>query len=187
MTDFSTLLMAASPRKKFKIVVAGPFSAGKSQFIATASSLRSFRTETKISDETSFEKQHTTVAMDFGRVDYDGKSLYLFGTPGQERFEFMWKILTVGMHALLIIVDATDLAGARDAVAIADYYQERHNIPIIVCANKQDFSYARTPEQMCAALDLPRTIPLLPLIARDPRSVRLVCNRILKETENWLY
>jgi len=179
--------MIVSLRKKFKIVVAGPFSAGKSQFIATASSLNSLRTETMISDETAFEKQHTTVAMDFGRVDYNGKSLYLFGTPGQERFEFMWKILTVGMHALLIIVDATDLAGAKDAVAIADYYQERHNIPILVGANKQDLSYARTPEQMYAALDLPRTIPLLPLIARDPRSVRLVCNRILKETENWLY
>ena len=179
--------MTNSPRKKFKIVVAGPFSAGKSQFIATASALNSFCTETLISDETTFEKLHTTVAMDFGRVDYEGKSLYLFGTPGQERFEFMWKILTTGMHALLIIVDATDLAAAKDAVAIANYYQERHNIPIIVAANKQDLSYARTPEQMYAVLEVPRTIPLLPLIARDRRSVRLVCNRLLKETENWLY
>lgn len=179
--------MANSSRKKIKIVIAGPFAAGKSQFIATASALNSCRTETVISDETAFEKQHTTVAMDFGRVDYEGKSLYLFGTPGQERFEFMWKILTVGMHALLIIVDATDLAGAKDAAAIANYYQERYNIPIIVAANKQDLSYARTMEQMHAALGLPRTIPLLPLIASSPRSVRLVCDRVLKETEDWLY
>ncbi len=176
-----------SPCAKYKIVVSGPFSAGKSQFIATASTRHSLRTETIISDETAFEKQHTTVAMDFGRVDYGGKALYLFGTPGQERFEFMWKILTTGMHALLIIVDATDLAGAHDAVAMANYYQERHNIPLLVAANKQDLSYARTPEQMYAALNLSRTIPLLPLIARDPRSVRMVCHRILQETENWLY
>jgi len=179
--------MNASPRKKFKVVVAGPFSAGKSQFITTACARHSVRTETHISDETSFEKAHTTVAMDFGHVDYQGKTLYLFGTPGQARFEFMWRILTVGMHALFIIVDATDLATAKEAAAIANYYQERHNIPIVFGANKQDLAHARTPEQMHAAMGLPNTIPLLPLIARDARSVRLVCLRILKETENWLY
>jgi len=175
-------------RKRTKIVVAGPFSAGKSQFITTACRLRTLRTETAVTDETVFEKNHTTVAMDFGRVEFSkDRTLYLFGTPGQERFEFMWEILTVGMHALLIIVDATDLASSKDAVKICNYYHDRFNIPIVVCANKQDLSHSRTREQMYAALDLPRSFPLLPLIARDPNSVRMVLRRVVEETETWLY
>ena len=171
-----------------KMVVTGPFNAGKTEFIQSVSEIDVVATERKITTAAERPvKEATTVAMDFGRVDYEGKTLYLFGTPGQERFEFMWKILTTGMHALLIIVDATDLAAAKEAAVIANYYQERHNIPILFGANKQDLSHARTPEQIYAALELPRTMPLLPLIARDPRSVRLVCQRILKETENWLY
>jgi len=88
-----------------KMVVTGPFSAGKTEFIKTISEIDVVSTERKITDETKRVKEATTVAMDFGRITVDEDLvLYLFGTPGQKRFDFMWEILSEGMlwchHAL---------------------------------------------------------------------------------------
>jgi len=78
-----------------KMVVTGPFSAGKTEFIRTVSEIDVVSTERKITDETKSVKEATTVAMDFGRITVDEDLvLYLFGTPGQKRFDFMWEILS---------------------------------------------------------------------------------------------
>ncbi|OQY82766.1 MAG: GTP-binding protein, partial [Chloroflexi bacterium UTCFX4] len=81
-----------------KMVITGPFSAGKTEFIGSISEIAVVRTERKITDETRAVKAQTTVAMDFGRITIDKDLvLYLFGTPGQRRFDFMWEILSEGM------------------------------------------------------------------------------------------
>ena len=175
-------------RQKTKIVIAGPFSAGKTQFISTATGLNALATETVVTDETIFEKSNTTVAMDFGSVTFDdNKTIYLFGTPGQERFEFMWEILTVGMHALLIIVDSSDLASAKEAKVISEYYRQRYNIPVVIGANKQDLGHARTIDQMYDELDIPMEIPIIPLITKEQTSIREALHFIIQQTDDWLY
>ena len=90
-----------------KVVVTGPFSAGKTTLIRTISEITVLSTERGITDSTRKRKAETTVAMDFGRITIDRDLvLYLFGTPGQDRFDFMWEILGEGMIGYLLLVDA---------------------------------------------------------------------------------
>src|SRR5574337_905966 len=91
-----------------KMVVTGPFSSGKTQFIRSISEIDVVATERKISSEAERIKDSTTVAMDFGRITVDNDLvLYLFGTPGQKRFDFMWELLSEGMLGFIVIVDST--------------------------------------------------------------------------------
>ncbi len=92
-----------------KMVITGPFSAGKTEFIRTISEIDVVSTERKISsDAEKSQKEATTVAMDFGRITVDDDLvLYLFGTPGQKRFDFMWEILSEGMLGFIVIVDSS--------------------------------------------------------------------------------
>ena len=90
-----------------KVVVTGPFAAGKTTLIRTISEITVLSTERGITDSTRKRKNETTVAMDFGRITIDRDLvLYLFGTPGQDRFDFMWEILGEGMLGYLLLVDA---------------------------------------------------------------------------------
>ena len=92
-----------------KMVVTGPFNAGKTQFIRSVSEIEVVATERKVSSQTERTvKDATTVAMDFGRITVDEDLvLYLFGTPGQKRFDFMWEILSEGMLGFIVIVDSS--------------------------------------------------------------------------------
>jgi len=91
-----------------KIVVTGPFASGKTELIQSVSEIDVVSTERKISQEAERIKQQTTVAMDFGRITIDDELiLYLFGTPGQRRFDFMWEILSEGMLGFVVLVDST--------------------------------------------------------------------------------
>ena len=106
-----------------KMVVTGPFSAGKTQFIRSVSEIDIVATERKISsDGERAVKQATTVAMDFGRITVDEDLvLYLFGTPGQKRFDFMWEILSEGMLGFIVMVDSTRPETFREARSILDF------------------------------------------------------------------
>src|SRR5579884_3777636 len=91
-----------------KIVVTGPFAAGKTTLIRTISEITVLSTEQGVTDSTRSRKSETTVAMDFGRITIDRDLvLYLFGTPGQERFDFMWEILGEGMLGYILLLDAS--------------------------------------------------------------------------------
>ena len=91
-----------------KMVVTGPFSSGKTQFIQTVSEIDVVATERKISSESERIKETTTVAMDFGRITVDDDLvLYLFGTPGQKRFDFMWEVLSEGILGYVLLIDGT--------------------------------------------------------------------------------
>jgi small GTP-binding protein len=162
--------------KKIKVVIAGPFAAGKTQFINTVSEIKTVKTErrTQQSSEKSV-KDYTTVAMDFGKIRIDDEhELYLFGTPGQFRFDFMWEILGEGALGIIILVDSTDPTTFHEARKIINFFQSRFPVPIVVGANKQDLPNAWSPEDVRIALDIDEDegIPVIPVSAIDKESVK---------------
>ncbi len=121
--------------RSFKIVVTGPFSAGKTTFIKTISEIAIVSTERSISDHTRSVKQETTVAMDFGRITISKDIvLYLFGTPGQERFDFMWQILSEGMLGYIIMVDASRDETFAEARRILEFFATLSDTPYVIGA-----------------------------------------------------
>lgn len=115
-----------------KMVVTGPFSAGKTQFIQSVSEIDVVATERKISSEEERSvKSATTVAMDFGRITVDEDLvLYLFGTPGQKRFDFMWEILSEGMLGFIVMVDSTRPESFREARSILETFRAYAPTPL---------------------------------------------------------
>lgn len=162
--------------KKIKIVIAGPFAAGKTQFINTVSDIKTVSTERRTS--TAGEKNvkdYTTVAMDFGKIRIDEEyELYLFGTPGQSRFDFMWEILGEGALGIIILVDSTDPKTFHEARRIINFFQSRFPVPIVVGANKQDLPDAWPPEDVKFALDISEDedIPVIGLSAKNKDDVK---------------
>ncbi|NPA58269.1 MAG: ATP/GTP-binding protein [Aquificae bacterium] len=175
--------MTAKKQKQIKIVIAGPYAAGKTQFINTVSEIQTVQTEAKTTRTGEKEKKdHTTVAMDFGRITIDDEHvLYLFGTPGQERFEFMWDILGKGMVGLVVLVDSTDPSTFHEARKIINYFESRYPAPFVVACNKQDLKGAWDPKDIRTALDLDEDIKVLPLVALDKESVKNVLLVLLEE------
>src|ERR1043165_10133103 len=120
-----------------KIVVTGPFSAGKTTLIRTISEITVLSTEKDITDETRSRKSETTVAMDFGRITIDRDLvLYLFGTPGQDRFDFMWEILGEGMIGYLLLIDADREDSIEEAVGIHEAFRRMARVPYVVALNR---------------------------------------------------
>jgi small GTP-binding protein len=156
-----------------KMVVTGPFSSGKTQFIQTVSEIDVVATERKISSESERIKETTTVAMDFGRITVDDDLvLYLFGTPGQKRFDFMWEILSEGMLGFVVMVDSSRPETFREARRILETFRAYAPTPYVVTANKQDLPDAWDPEDMRIALRLSSDVKLLPCTATDKESVK---------------
>lgn len=175
-------------KKAIKIVIAGPYASGKTQFINTISEIETVKTEAKTtkSDEKK-KKDHTTVAMDFGRISIDDKHvLYLFGTPGQARFDFMWDILGKGMVGLVVLVDSTDPSTFHEARKVINYFDTRYPVPFVVGANKQDLKGAWSPEDIRTALDIDEDIKVLPLVAKDKKSVKRALLELLDEIKKEL-
>jgi small GTP-binding protein len=156
-----------------KIVVTGPFSAGKTEFIQTVSEIDVVSTERKITSESERIKDRTTVAMDFGRITIDDELvLYLFGTPGQKRFDFMWEILSEGMLGFVVLIDSVRPETFREARSILDTFRAYAPTPYVVAANKQDLEDAWDVEDLRIALRIDSDIKLLPCVATDRESVR---------------
>lgn len=162
--------------KKIKIVIAGPFAAGKTQFINTVSEIKTVGTERRTSSTTEQSvKDYTTVAMDFGKIRIDDEhELYLFGTPGQSRFDFMWEILGEGALGIIVLVDSTDPKTFHEARKIINFFQSRFPVPIVVGANKQDMPNAWSPDDVKFALDISEDeeIPVIPLSAKNKEDVK---------------
>lgn len=173
-----------------KIVITGPFNSGKTEFIKTISEIDIVATERKITSEIEKIKETTTVAMDFGRITIDENLvLYLFGTPGQKRFDFMWEILSEGMLGFIVMVDSSRPETFREARTILETFRAYAPTPYVVAANKQDLKDAWDPEDMRIALRLNRNTKLLPCIATKKESVKSVLlellYKILEEMETW--
>ncbi len=168
-----------------KMVVTGPFNSGKTEFIQTVSEIDVVSTERKITAEAEKVKESTTVAMDFGRITVDNELvLYLFGTPGQKRFDFMWEILSEGMLGFIVMIDSTRPETFREARSILETFRAYAPTPYVVAANKQDKEDAWDVDDMRIALRLDNEIPLLSTVARDKESVKSVLIHLLTNILN---
>jgi len=163
-----------------KIVVTGPFSSGKTEFIRSVSEIDVVSTERKITTDAEKIKETTTVAMDFGRITVDEDLvLYLFGTPGQRRFDFMWEILSEGMLGFIVMVDSTRPETFREARSILETFRAYAPTPYVVAANKQDRPDAWDVDDMRVSLRIDPKIKILPCVARKRESVKTVLLELL--------
>jgi hypothetical protein len=163
-----------------KMVVTGPFNAGKTEFIRSVSEINVVSTERKISSDSERVKETTTVAMDFGRITVDEELvLYLFGTPGQKRFDFMWEILSEGMLGFVVMVDSTRPETFREARSILETFRAYAPTPYVVAANKQDAPDAWEMDDMRIALRLDPRTKLIRCVATQKESVKTVLLELL--------
>jgi small GTP-binding protein len=166
--------------RTYTLVVTGPFSAGKTYFIKTISEIAVVSTERKITNRVPGQKAQTTVAMDYGRMEQDGHTVHLKGTPGQARFDFMWDVLTKEMDGFIVLVDATTPDSFEEARELIQAFTDAHDVPYVVAANKQDLESALTPDKLRKALHLPATVLIMPCVASRKTSVKQVISQLIK-------
>ena len=160
-----------------KILIAGGFGAGKTTLVSSVSEIRPLRTEEALSEPSVLvdtldgveDKTTTTVAMDFGRITVrDDLVVYLFGTPGQHRFWFMWDELALGALGAVVMADTRRLA---DSFPSVDYF-ERRGLPFVIAVNCFDGAKRYRPDTVRSALDLNAGVPIVLCDARQRTSSR---------------
>jgi len=171
--------------RPLKIVVTGPFAAGKTTLIQTISEVAIVGTERNVTDDSLDIKQRTTVAMDFGRLSFaEDLSLFLFGTPGQRRFEVMWEILSEGMIGFIVLVNAADDRSTQEAAAILATFREYADVPYVVGVthlDETDLSPDEVFSQVRGMLEVPEHVLVQACDARAKGDVKDLMLKILME------
>lgn len=160
-----------------KIVVSGPVGAGKTTLIKTLSDTEVVDTDAAASEEIG--KPLTTVALDYGTLHLDGRLLYLFGMPGQERFDFMWDVLVEGALGMVMLVRGDrpqDLLYARRQL---DYITSRQPVPYVVGVTRQDVVPSWSPAEVATFLLQPKE-RVVGLVATSPESAVRPLQRLLE-------
>ena len=156
-----------------KILVTGPYNAGKSSFVESISE------ESVSVDRMALEKFPTTIAMDIGHVDHNGFVADIFGTPGQERFDLMLDVLAKEAVGAFILVDSSAPQTFGRAKEMINKTQAEA-IPKIIVANKQDLPGALSPEKIREAMKLDKNIPIIPTIVNENNGVEIALDTLLK-------
>lgn len=164
----------------YKIVVTGPFNSGKTEFIRTISDIPVVSTEKRITTEDKGIKAETTVAMDYGRTLLDGETLYLYGTPGQTRFDFMWEILSNEMQGFIVLVDSTDTPSFPDAADLVNQFMNYVSVPYLIVANKTDLPGAAKLAEVRRGTKASGDVTVMPCVATQKSSVRQVLLQMLQ-------
>jgi uncharacterized protein len=169
--------------RALKVVVTGPFEAGKTTLVRTISGITVLSTERTVTDDPLHRRSaRTTVAMDYGRVTLGPDlALYVFGTPGQQRFEFMWDILAEGMLGFVLLVDATRASSATEARRIREHFTAIADVPYVVVVNKLDGALpAGVADRLRGELGLPGDVPVVAADVRDREDVKRALVALLR-------
>ena len=174
---------ASASARPLKIVITGPYAAGKTTLISTISEVAVVGTEKTVTDGTRSIKAQTTVAMDFGRITFaEDLALYLFGTPGQRRFEVMWDVLSEGMIGFIVLVNAADDRSIEEAVHILAQFRRYADVPYVVGVTHLDDSTESTNEAVArvgGALGLADSDAIMVCDPREKDDVKALVLHIL--------
>ncbi len=165
-----------------KIVFSGPVGAGKTTAIASISDVPPLQTEAAASDETAERKENTTVAMDYGTLALDnGAVLHLYGTPGQDRFDFMWEILVEGGFGLVLVIDNAAEDPVGDMVSYLQAFEKFiDETDVVIGVTRMDVSRKPSLEDYNRKLqELGMVTPVFEVDAREPKDVRALLMALL--------